>query len=323
MVEEIMAIPPAPAPAALAHLKPTNALGLVGLGIVTAATSSALWLSARPGWLPWLAGQTILAVALVQWFAVLHECGHRTMFRTRRLNTIVGSVAGVLTMIPFRSWVRVHGRHHKWTGWQDIDPTTAALVPRPLGRGEKLLVDTCWRLWIPLFSVLYRVENYWNRRRLHALFPSPKDRAAIDRGIAIHLAASVVVAAAVGPGRLLILIGLGVFLSLIAEDLLLLSQHTHVPQHISGGRDVLPVPPIEQDVYTRSLRLPSWASALLLHFDAHGLHHMYPFVPGYHLRRIPYTPSHEVGWWTWLRHSKRMEGSVLLFQNRRDTGFEI
>ena len=66
----------------------------------------------------------------MQWFAVLHECGHRTMFRARRFNTLAGVVAGFLTMIPYRSWVRVHGRHHKWTGWQDLDPTTESLVPQ-------------------------------------------------------------------------------------------------------------------------------------------------------------------------------------------------
>ena len=53
----------------------------------------------------------------------------------------------------------MHGRHHKWTGWQDVDPTTAALVPRELGTLERVLVNVCWRFWIPLFSVLYRSQQ--------------------------------------------------------------------------------------------------------------------------------------------------------------------
>ena len=59
-----------------------------------------------------------------------------------------------------------------------------------------------------------------------------------------------------------------------------------MPQNVSHGAAVRPFPAIEQEPFTRSLRLPRVASALLLHFDAHELHHMYPFVPGYHLRRI-------------------------------------
>jgi fatty acid desaturase len=86
---------------------------------------------------------------------------------------------------------------------------------------------------------------------------------------------------------------------------------------------VAPFPAIEQEPFTRSLRLPRVASAFVLHFDAHELHHMYPFVPGYHLRRIPYSPEHEIGWWHWVSRAKQLRGDVLLFQNRLDTGWDL
>jgi acyl-lipid omega-6 desaturase (Delta-12 desaturase) len=323
MVGDDMSNPNAPCPSALVHLRPTDRHGITILSLAAGSTVLAVSLSAADGWLLWTIGQVLLGAALVQWFAVLHECGHRTMFRSRRLNTLAGVAAGFMTMIPYRSWTRVHGRHHKWTGWQDLDPTTASLVPRRLSRFERTLINVCWRLWIPLFSILYRVENYWNLRRLAVLFQAPEDRAAMRWNIAIQLSAYALLAWLAGPALLLRVAGAGVLLSLIVEDLLLLSQHTHVPQHVSGGQHVQPVPAVEQDVFTRSLRLPRWASTLLLHFDAHELHHMYPFVPGYHLRRIPYEPEHEVSWWEWTRSSRRMPGIVLLFQNRDDTGFQI
>ena len=58
---------------------------------------------------------------------------------------------------------------------------------------------------------------------------------------------------------------------------------------------------LDQAQYTRSLRLPAPVSRALLHFDAHELHHMYPFVPGYRLRDIAFEPAHEVAWWRWVR----------------------
>ena len=64
-------------------------------------------------------------------------------------------------------------------------------------------------------------------------------------------------------------------------------------------------------------------SALVLHFDAHELHHMYPFVPGYYLRRIPYRPAHEIGWWRWVAGAKHMSGDVLLFENRDQSGWDL
>ena len=50
---------------------------------------------------------------------------------------------------------------------------------------------------------------------------------------------------------------------------------------------------------------------------------MYPFVPGYYLRRIPYSPENEIGWWQWISRAKRIPGDVLLFQNRLETGFDV
>jgi omega-6 fatty acid desaturase (delta-12 desaturase) len=307
----------------LTHLRASDLHGgaIIAAGLV--ATALALWLSSGAGWWQWALGQVLLAAVLVHWFAVLHECGHGTLFRRRRLNAIAGHLAGFLTMIPFRSWVRIHGRHHKWTGWQDLDPTTAALVPRPLRRFERFLVNACWRLWIPLFSTLYRLENYWHPVRLARLFPAAADRRALLSNAGLQVLAYAALVAFAGPWELARLVACGVILSLVAEDVLLLSQHTHIPQNVSGGRAVKPVPAVSQEVFTRSLRLPAWASTLLLHFDAHELHHMYPFVPGYHLRSVPYQPAGEIGWWDWLRISKRTPGAVLLFANRHDTGIQI
>jgi fatty acid desaturase len=217
----------------------------------------------------------------------------------------------------------VHGRHHKWTGWQDLDPTTASLVPRSLGRAERMLVNTCWRLWIPLFSVLYRVNNYWHLPRLLRLFPKPQDRRAITWDLLALLAIYSGILAFVGPAVFLRTFGAALLLSLGIEDLLLLSQHTHIPQHISRGQAVRPFPALEQEPFTRSLRLPPLVSAFVLHFDAHELHHMYPFVPGYHLHRISYVPDNEIGWWQWIRGAKQMRGDVLLFQNRLESGYDL
>jgi fatty acid desaturase len=318
-----MATQTAPCPAALTHLRPTDRHGLTVVALAVASTAGAVWLSRDGGWMRWLAGQAILGAALVHWFVVLHECGHGTLFRGRRLNLAAGLVAGFMTMIPYRSWTRVHGRHHRWTGWQDLDPTTESLVPRPLGRIERRAVNICWRLWIPLFSTTYRIQNYWNLRRLFALFPRHEDRQRMGSNAVIQIAAYVALVIAVGPSALFRVAALGILISLAIEDLLLLSQHTHIPQHVSRGEAVEPFPAIEQEVFTRSLSLPGWISALFLHFDAHELHHMYPFVPGRHLRRIPYRPSHEVSWWEWVRASKRLGGVVLLFENSRSTGIQI
>lgn len=312
-----------PSPSALAHLRPADGRGLLVTASAMSLTAVGVAVSVQGTWTVWLAGQLLLACAFVQWFVLLHECGHDTLFESRRLNAAIGACAGIMSMIPFRCWRRIHARHHKWTGWQDLDPTTEALAPRFRSRTERLLLNTCWRLWIPIFAIAYRAQNFWNLRRVFLLFPRETDRRAIARDTAVMLVIYVALAVMVGPTTLVRVALCALLLSLAVEDLMLLSQHTHLPQGVSGGESVRPYPAIEQAPFTRSLRLPSWASALVLHFDAHELHHMYPFVPGYHLREIPYSPENEIGWWQWVTRAKRTPADVLLFENRLHTGLDV
>jgi acyl-lipid omega-6 desaturase (Delta-12 desaturase) len=313
----------APLPAQLMHLRPSNGAGVAVAGLSVLLTAGALWLSSRPGTLLWLAGQLLLALALVQWFSVLHECGHETLFRTRALHLPLGHLAAFFSFIPFYNWKRVHGRHHKWTGWQDVDPTTAALVPRPLGRAERTLVNVCWKYWIPLFSVLYRLNNFWNWPRLRRLFVKVRERRLLALNLLAMLGVYAAIAVLAGPALLLRMSGLAVLLSLVAEDLLLLSQHTHIPQLVSHGERVLPFPTVEQEVFTRSLVYPRWLSWLLLQIDAHELHHMYPFVPGYRLSGISYETENGIQWWRWVRRARAMPGELFLFHNRLETGADL
>jgi acyl-lipid omega-6 desaturase (Delta-12 desaturase) len=197
------------------------------------------------------------------------------------------------------------------------------LVPRDLSRVERVLVNVCWRYWIPLFSVLYRLNNFWNWPRLLTLFSKPAERRRLATNMLGLIAGYAVVIVIVGPSTMVRLSGAALLLTLIAEDLLLLSQHTHIPQHLSGGELVRPFPTIEQEVFTRSLVFPRWLSALLLHIDAHELHHMYPHVPGYALHRIDYLPQNRIHWLRWLVQAKRLPADVFLFQNRRQSGAHI
>ena len=312
-----------PRPAELQHLRPSNRAGALAVAAVALTTGLGIALAVQPQLALWAAGQVVLALALVQWFVVLHECGHDTLFRTRRIHPFVGRIAAAFAVIPYACWTRIHGRHHRWTGWQDLDPTTEALVPRARPRFERVIVNICWKLSIPLFSIIYRLENYWHLPRLFRFFPSRTERIRMVRDAAILVGLYGLVTWLAGPLTLLVTIGPAVLISLMAEDVLLLSQHTHIPQHVSHGETVRPFPAIEQEEFSRSLRLPAWLSTLLLHFDAHELHHMYLFVPGYRLHGVAYTPRNEVGCWSWIRAAKQVPGEVFLFQNRTESGWKI
>ncbi|MGE3163742.1 MAG: fatty acid desaturase [Planctomycetota bacterium] len=56
---------------------------------------------------------------MVRTFIIFHDCTHGSFFRSRRANTIVGYVTGILTLTPFEHWRRAHAIHHQAAG--DLD----------------------------------------------------------------------------------------------------------------------------------------------------------------------------------------------------------
>lgn len=289
---------------------------------VTALTALGAGLSARVAAQWWLLGQALLGAALVQWFVLLHECGHGTLSGVPGVDRWVGRLAGVLTVIPFQAWRRVHARHHRWAGWQDLDPTTAALAPRPRSRALLGVVDLVWWTGVPLLALLYRLQNYWHLPRLLRLFPTR--RGALTGSLLATAAWWSVAAYAAGPLGLLRWSGLALLLSFLVQEQLILSQHTHLPQRRAGGASVRPVPAAAQVEYTRSLRVPSWVSRwLLLGIEAHALHHAHPLVPGYRLRELKDDTPHALPWWRFVLTSRRMRGSRFLFLDRTATGVRV
>ena len=106
----------APSPASLSQLRPTDAAGAAVALSCLAVTASGIALSLSPHWWVWGVGQLLLALSFTQWFAVLHECGHETLFRTKRFHAPIGQLAGFLSLIPFRNWKSVHRRHQSEDG---------------------------------------------------------------------------------------------------------------------------------------------------------------------------------------------------------------
>ncbi len=276
-----------------------------------------LTLAGANNWLSYIAGQLLLALVFVHAFVLLHEAGHNTLFRQRWLNRLTGHYAGFIALIPFASWKPVHANHHRYTGWQDLDLTTATLIPRPLRTIERILINFFWRTGLPLFSILYRVQNYWHLPRVHRFLRNRQRLKNMALNAVLLLTGYGLLIGLVGFSVLLSLILPALLLSLALQDILLLSQHTHIPQQRSNGKKVRTFKPMQQAQFTRSLKSPGWLSTLIMGFDAHELHHMYPHIPGYHLRSIAYIPANETHWLRWIIAAKRLSGTDFLFKNRR------
>jgi omega-6 fatty acid desaturase (delta-12 desaturase) len=86
---------------------------------------SVLWVlmlySIRQGYPYWvtLALSVIAGSILVRVFILFHDCCHSSFFESRRANTILGYISGVLTFTPYEDWRFAHNMHHATAG--DLD----------------------------------------------------------------------------------------------------------------------------------------------------------------------------------------------------------
>ncbi|MBD3671218.1 MAG: fatty acid desaturase [Gammaproteobacteria bacterium] len=66
----------------------------------------------------WLSAVCIflLALFLVRIFMIMHDCGHKSLFRTQALNKVFGFISGVMVGIPGYVWANHHAYHHATNG---------------------------------------------------------------------------------------------------------------------------------------------------------------------------------------------------------------
>lgn len=107
-------------------------LGLLGL----------MLLSLRGPYVVTLALAPAAALLLARCFVLFHDCGHGSLFRSRRANAVAGLLLSLLVWEAFFYWRHVHGVHHATSGHLgrrgtgDFDTWTVAeyRAARPLAR---------------------------------------------------------------------------------------------------------------------------------------------------------------------------------------------
>jgi omega-6 fatty acid desaturase (delta-12 desaturase) len=79
----------------------------------------AMYWSIRLGWWAPLLLSAPTGGLLVRVFIIQHDCGHGSMFRTRRFNDWVGTACSLMTLAPYANWRRQHAGHH--ANWNNLD----------------------------------------------------------------------------------------------------------------------------------------------------------------------------------------------------------
>ncbi|WEK54092.1 MAG: fatty acid desaturase [Candidatus Cohnella colombiensis] len=86
---------------------------------------------------------------LVRTFILFHDCTHQSFFKSRLANDILGTVTGVLTLVPYQQWKHTHSIHHA---------TSSNLDKRGTGDMWLLTVEeyAASPLWRRIYYRIYR-----------------------------------------------------------------------------------------------------------------------------------------------------------------------
>ncbi len=69
----------------------------------------------------WFLPPIIILMTLfsIRCFSLMHDCGHYSLFKSKKINRCVGFILGIINAIPQYPWSRDHAFHHKTNGnWE-------------------------------------------------------------------------------------------------------------------------------------------------------------------------------------------------------------
>jgi acyl-lipid omega-6 desaturase (Delta-12 desaturase) len=257
----------------------------------------------------------LVAVFMFRKFSLMHEAVHGILLQNRFFNDILGTVSGFFCLLPYETWKRSHLQHHRWSGNIEKDPVMAFLIVFPkMSTWLQKTLSYSWRLWLPILAVVQNIV-FWSlgvaqlRREPRSftllfslLFPL------VSWGFTLALLPHELIFYALLPGTCFYL---------VAVEVVNLPHHLQLPYLKSENH----YPAWEQNKTARSCLYPRWlARFVVLNFNYHVEHHMFPDAPWYYLENIHQGIRNELGTeynsdlsFAWILRNKNLNLEQVLF----------
>jgi omega-6 fatty acid desaturase (delta-12 desaturase) len=224
---------------------------------------------------------------LIRTFIIFHDCCHRSFFRNRLANEIVGTVTGIMTSCPYHQWRHTHSVHHATSsnldkrGMGDVWTLTVDeyLSSSPLRR----LIYRLYRNPITMFVIgpiyIFLVDYRFNRKK--ATLRERINTYITNFGM---LGGALLICWLAGWESFLLIQGPIFFISGVAGIWLFYVQHQFENTYFEREEEwsyVLAA--TEGSSYYKLPRILHWMTG---NIGFHHIHHLSPRVPNYYLREV-------------------------------------
>ncbi|MDI9246424.1 fatty acid desaturase family protein [Marinobacter sp. CHS3-4] len=244
----------------------------LALWVVVLTGTTTLITLAGNSWLIWPA-MMLHGIVLVHHFSLQHECVHYTVFRTRKLNNLVGQLCGLIIVLPHRFFRYEHCDHHTYTQLPGKDPE---LIPMPKTYGEYLFYLSSIPYWQAKFSELGRhAMGRLSEAEKH--FVPREEHAAVFREARVMLAIYALIFAGMAITGWWGLIWYWVLPLFLGEPVM---RFIRMTEHV--GRPT--VAQMSENTRTNLVSAP-WRF-LCWNMNYHAEHHYVPLVPYHTLPRL-------------------------------------
>lgn len=96
----------------------------------------------------------VMSLFLLRSFVLMHDCGHYSLFRTRRANQTVGFILGVMTGMPQYVWAKNHNYHHKTNGdWDSYGGVFNIITTDEYAKLSERQKKNYWRFRQPIILI--------------------------------------------------------------------------------------------------------------------------------------------------------------------------
>jgi omega-6 fatty acid desaturase (delta-12 desaturase) len=266
---------------------------------------------------------------VIRTFIIFHDCCHQSFFKSRLANDILGTITGVITLVPYQQWKHSHSIHHA---------TSSNLDKRGTGDMWVLTVDEyaaasrwkriAYRIYrnpvvmlglgpIFIFLITYRFNTRGARR---------KERMNTYLINVCIVALYALLSWAIGWQSFLLIQGPIFYVSAMLGIWLFYVQHQFEDSYFEKEEEWSYVQAaVEGSSYYKLPRVLQWLTG---NIGFHHVHHLSPKVPNYNLEKAhnaspPLQQATTITIWTSLKSLKfrlwdeRNKGCVSFIESKR------